>query len=129
MAFHLFMEIQKIEFHFFIVAPIVYLLLFFFYCGYSMCPFWFGCGGLLCFGCVLAFVYISIFFSVLVPFPPCCRGSVQLSVEFPDNAHFYQFLNREPYMSAHVLLNLLNELGKRKKARLASHFISFSQQV
>ena len=33
-------------------------------------------------------------------------------------------------MSAHVLLNLLNELGKRdKNARLASHFISFSQQV
>ena len=36
-------------------------------------------------------------------------------------------------MSAHVLLNLLNELGKRDKnarlARLAEHFISFSQQV
>ena len=30
-------------------------------------------------------------------------------------------------MSAHVLLNLLNELGKRdKKERLAEHFISFS---
>ena len=29
-------------------------------------------------------------------------------------------------MSAHVLLNLLNELGKRdKNARLAEHFISF----
>ena len=71
------------------------------------------------------------FFQCSGAFSPCCRGSVQLSVivEFPDNAHFYQFLNREPYMSAHVLLNLLNELGKRKKARLASHFISFSQQV
>ena len=38
-------------------------------------------------------------------------------------------------MSAHVLLNLLNELGKRDKmrglpsARLAEHFISFSQRV
>ena len=33
-------------------------------------------------------------------------------------------------MSAHVLLNLLNELRKRdKNARQASHFISISQQV
>ena len=35
-------------------------------------------------------------------------------------------------MSAHVLLNLLNELGKRDKnalLRLAEHFISFLQQV
>ena len=33
-------------------------------------------------------------------------------------------------MSAHVLLNLLNELGeKRSNARLAEHFISFSQRV
>ena len=28
-------------------------------------------------------------------------------------------------MSAHVLLNLLNELRKRKNARLAEHFIFF----
>ena len=33
-------------------------------------------------------------------------------------------------MSAHVLLNLLNELGKRDtKARFAEYFIAFSQQV
>ena len=33
-------------------------------------------------------------------------------------------------MSAHVLLNLLNKLGKRdKNGRLAKHFIFFSQQV
>ena len=33
-------------------------------------------------------------------------------------------------MSAHVLLNLLNELGKREKnARLVEHFISSSQRV
>ena len=36
-------------------------------------------------------------------------------------------------MSAHVLLNLVNELGKRDKMRglprLAEHFISFSQRV
>ena len=33
-------------------------------------------------------------------------------------------------MSAHVLVNLLNELRKRdKNARLAEHFISFSQRV
>ena len=29
-------------------------------------------------------------------------------------------------MSVHVLLNLLNELGKRYNARLAEHFISFA---
>ena len=33
-------------------------------------------------------------------------------------------------MSANVLLNLLNELGKEiKNARLAAHFISFAQRV
>ena len=32
-------------------------------------------------------------------------------------------------MSAHVLSNLLNELGKSYSVRLAEHFISFSQQV
>ena len=33
-------------------------------------------------------------------------------------------------MSAHVLMNLLNELGKRdKNARLAEHFIFFLQRV
>ena len=37
------------------------------------------------------------------------------------------FLQSTFYMSAHVLLNLLNELGKRENARLAMHFISFSQ--
>ena len=39
-------------------------------------------------------------------------------------------LYRGSYMSAHVLLNLLNELGKRDKMRgLPSIFISFSQRV
>ena len=32
-------------------------------------------------------------------------------------------------MSGHVLLNLLNELGKVIKARLVKHFNTFSQQV
>ena len=33
-------------------------------------------------------------------------------------------------MSSHVLLNLLNELGKKPfNLRLAEHFIAFSQQV
>ena len=33
-------------------------------------------------------------------------------------------------MSGHVLLNLINKLGKRdKNVRLAKHFIAFSQQV
>ena len=31
-------------------------------------------------------------------------------------------------MSAHVLLNLLNELGKRSNARFAEHFISFRNE-
>ena len=30
-------------------------------------------------------------------------------------------------MTAHVLLKLLNELGKRDNVRLVRHFISFSQ--
>ena len=39
-------------------------------------------------------------------------------------------LYRGSYICAHVLLNLLNELGKRdKNARHAKHFISFSQLV
>ena len=39
-------------------------------------------------------------------------------------------INRGSYMSAHVLLNLLNELGEKEiNARLTEHFISFSQQV
>ena len=32
-------------------------------------------------------------------------------------------------MSAHVLLNLLNKLGKVINARLIVHLITFSQQV
>ena len=39
------------------------------------------------------------------------------------------FINRGSYMSAHVLLNLSNELRKRYNVRLAEHFIAFSQQV
>ena len=39
--------------------------------------------------------------------------------------YFQEILHRVSYMSAHVLLNLLNKLGKRdKNARLAEHFIS-----
>ena len=51
-------------------------------------------------------------------------------------AHIFQhpflqkYTNRGSYMSAHVLLILLNELGKRDKMRgLPISFISFSQQV
>ena len=40
--------------------------------------------------------------------------------------HIQRLLNRGSYMSAHVLLNLLNELGKRDKMRglpsILSHF-------
>ena len=35
------------------------------------------------------------------------------------------YINRGSDMSAHVLLNLLNELGKRDKMQQAAHFISF----
>ena len=38
-------------------------------------------------------------------------------------------INTGSYMSTLVLLNLLNELGKEINARLAEHFIVFSQQV
>ena len=41
-------------------------------------------------------------------------------------------INGGSYMSAHVLFNLLNKLGKEMKceaARFAEHFISFSHQV
>ena len=44
--------------------------------------------------------------------------------------HVYVYLHRGSYMSAHVLLNLLNEFEKRDKMRgLPSIFISFSQRV
>ena len=38
------------------------------------------------------------------------------------------FLNRGSYMSAHVLLNLLNELGKRDKLR-AFYFFSATSLI
>ena len=42
----------------------------------------------------------------------------------------YHIENRGSYMSAHVLLNLLNELGKRDKMRgLPSILSLFSQRV
>ena len=43
--------------------------------------------------------------------------------------YLIKFLNRRSYRSAHVLLNLLNKLGKRSNVRLAEHLISFSQRV
>ena len=40
------------------------------------------------------------------------------------------FINRGSYMSAHVLLNLLNESRKKDKMQcFAKHFITFSQKV
>ena len=39
-------------------------------------------------------------------------------------------LNRGSNMSAHVLLNLLNELGKKEiKCELVEHFISFATSL
>ena len=40
------------------------------------------------------------------------------------------YLYREAYMSAYVLLNLLNELGKKDNMRgFAEHLIGFPQRV
>ena len=38
-------------------------------------------------------------------------------ITFPKNRYTTSGLHRGSYMSAHVLLNLLNELGKRDKMR------------
>ena len=56
-------------------------------------------------------------------------GSITLPpIDLLDN--YSVRLNRGSYMSAHVSLILLHELGKRRlNARLAEHFISFSQRV
>ena len=44
--------------------------------------------------------------------------------------HFMKTINRGSYMSAHVLLNLLSELGKRDKMRgLPSILTLFPQRV
>ena len=46
------------------------------------------------------------------------------------DAHMTLIVNRGSYMSAHVLLNLLNELRKRNKMRgLLSILFSFLQRV
>ena len=37
-------------------------------------------------------------------------------------------INRESYMSAHVLLNLLNDLGEDKMRGFAEHLIGFPQE-
>ena len=56
-------------------------------------------------------------------------GLWYLIVTFPHHIHLLlaiqlsKFINRRSYMSAHLLLNLLNELGKRDKMR-GLHFIS-----
>ena len=66
-------------------------------------------------------------------------GLLSVIVAFPGLTHLFllsrlypgpKVINRGSYMRAHVLLNLLNKLGKRdKNARLPEHFISFSQRV
>ena len=38
--------------------------------------------------------------------------------------YIYKYINRGAYMSAHVLLNLLNELGKKDKTRGLSSILS-----
>ena len=50
--------------------------------------------------------------------------------ELPKCIHYsapivFQILNKGSYMSAHVLLNLLNEFGKRDKMRGLPSILSF----
>ena len=52
----------------------------------------------------------------------CCKGKGKLKDVHIVKPACYVLLN---LLCAHVLLNLLNELGKRDKM----HFISFSQRV
>ena len=50
-------------------------------------------------------------------------------VVLPVHTQLY-LIHRGSYKSAQVLLNLLNKLRKkRSNARLAEHFISFSERV
>ena len=59
------------------------------------------------------------------------RHVIATSYLFPVLQNWEEFsINRGSYMSAHVLLNLLNKLGKRDKMRgLPSILSLFSQRV
>ena len=46
-----------------------------------------------------------------------------------DLEHMHTKIYRRSYMSAHVLLNLLESWGKAINARLVEHFITFSKRV
>ena len=47
----------------------------------------------------------------------CLQCAVEITL-FPGDTRLVSYVTyRESYMSAHVLLNLLNELGKRDKMR------------
>ena len=51
-------------------------------------------------------------------------------IKFYVSFMFLFTINRGSYMSAHVILNLLNELGKKDKMRgFAEHLIGFPQRV
>ena len=57
-------------------------------------------------------------FILLVRTVPFLRKIIFISSYTEKNNYFLLYkLNRGSYMSAHVLLNLLNELGKRDKMR------------
>ena len=47
----------------------------------------------------------------------CSRDTLKSTISSSNNIHITYLINRGSYMSAHVLLNLLNELGKRDKMR------------
>ena len=58
------------------------------------------------------------------------KNRVGHALALPGQCYLMCLINRGSYMSAHVLLNLLNELGKRDKMRgLPSSLSLFSQRV
>ena len=61
--------------------------------------------------------------------PEQCDSSKQQYERFLKEAKEKLGLYRGSYMSAHVLLNLLNELGKRDKMRGLPRILSLPQRV
>ena len=58
------------------------------------------------------------------PQQPVCKGKYGGCTSFCGSS-----INRGSYMSAHVLLNLLNKLGKRDKMQGLPRILSLSQRV
>ena len=67
--------------------------------------------------------------SIHVKMPHCLKSHVTFQIPFKMATNpailSENTINRGSYMSAHVLLNLLNELGKRDKMRGLPSILSF----